>query len=368
MSLREPLTARAVIDALRPEAVEQPDVGPDLRLAALLLVYGVALTVLTLTQPFSEFTFLAISDVAGVVPPIAAGALALFAAQRSALQVRLAWRFIGVGCLLWGLGESIWTVYEVVLRDEVPFPSFADVGYLAMLPLMALGLTFLSSQRRQLAHVLPTLDGIALVLAFSAIVWFFVLRPTYEESAASVLEKAIGGAYPVGDLVLAYVLVVAVRRQWGFREGVVLMLLLAGLLLLIAADVGFAYLTLADAYSSSSPVNLGWPYGFLLMAYAAALSARWSLSYAEDAGPSAISHAAGQVLPLALFVPTLPLIFVAFRDESLTASIPLASMAGIAVLAVMGRLAIDLGLVQELEDSRQRLLFWLDDRQDRWAA
>jgi hypothetical protein len=165
---------------------------------------------------------------------------------------------------------------------------------------------------------------------------------------------------------------VVVQRHWGFRNAVVLTTLLAGMLLLVAADVGFAYLTLEGKYTlqslASSLVNLGWPFGFLLMAYAAALGASWTLSYETDVNlPSARPWR--EALPLALLPPLLALVVLAFREEALATSIALVAVAGLVVIAVLVRSAISLGLLRELAASRRQLIVWITEiREHRRAA
>ena len=44
---------------------------------------------------------------------------------------------VGAGVFAWGLGQAVWTYYEVWLGAEVPFPSLADAGYLTF-PLLAI--------------------------------------------------------------------------------------------------------------------------------------------------------------------------------------------------------------------------------------
>jgi hypothetical protein len=357
-------SASAVIRGLHLPEPGASEAGPPLLLGLAFVAYIAVFAGLLVTAPFSESTLTAVTDVMGIAPPFVACALSVYAERRSAGQVRLAWRCIAVGCLAWGVGEVIWTVYEVVL-DQQPFPSMADAGYLAMLPLMAMGVLLLSSRRRGVSDITPTFDGIALVLTLAAFLWFFVLHPTYTESGATFQEKAIGGAYPMGDVVLAYWVLVAIRRQWGFREGAVLTVLLGGMLALVAADVGFAYQTLEGTYTTTSVVNVAWPAGFLLIGYAVALSGSWGLAYAEaePGEPRFWSEA----LPLGLLPPMGFLGFLALRNEAMVISVPLLAMLGVASAAVVIRLALDLGFAEELEDSRERLSFWLGDEDDRAA-
>lgn len=358
--------ASEVIHGLNLPQAPTPRTGPPVLLGLAFLAYLGVFFGLLLTSPFSELTLTAVTDLLGIAPPFVACALSVNAERRSAGQVRVAWRCIAVGCFAWGLGEVIWTVYEVGL-DRQPFPSMADAGYLAMLPLMAVGVLLLSSRRRSLTDITPNFDGIALVLTLAAFLWFFVLHPTYTESGATFQEKAIGGAYPIGDVVLAYWVLVAIRRQWGFREGAVLSVLLGGMLALIAADVGFAYQTLEGTYATSSIVNLAWPAGFLLIGYAAALSGGWGLAYAE-AEPGE-PRFWSELLPLGLLPPMGLIGLLALRNEGLMISVPLLVMLGVASVAVVARLALDLGLAEELDESRQRLSFWMggDEEHDRAA-
>jgi hypothetical protein len=329
---------------------------PHLALGALFGAYAVVVLWITLTQPFGGRAFLAVTDVLGILPPLAAGCLALVAGQRSAQRVQIGWRLLGLGCLCWGAGDTVWAAYEVILQQN-PFPSLADVGYLSMLPLVAAGLICLTSERRRLAQARPTLDGLALVLSATALVWLFVLHPTYTDSSASALEKVMSAAYPVGDMVVVYALVAAVQRRTGLRDGAVLSTLLGGMLLLVAADLYFAYLTLNDKYSATSIVNVGWPYGFLLIGYAAALGSSWPLTHADE---SAVAPREWK-LPAALFVLLVGLVVAAARQDSPAVSAPLYGMVAIAALAIIARLAINLGLARDIAAQRERLISWILD-------
>jgi hypothetical protein len=51
---------------------------------------------------------------------------------------RLAWTFIGCGCIMWGIGECFWRYYLSIGQN--PFPSLADLGYSSLPPLVFLGL------------------------------------------------------------------------------------------------------------------------------------------------------------------------------------------------------------------------------------
>ena len=73
----------------------------------------------------------AISNFGLIAAAASAGLACLATARRSSAQHRRMWKLLGVSALSWGSGQAAWTWYESVLGREVPFPSLADVGYLA---------------------------------------------------------------------------------------------------------------------------------------------------------------------------------------------------------------------------------------------
>jgi hypothetical protein len=298
---------------------------------------------------------LAITDVQGFIPPFLAAALAFMAGAAASRQARQGWWLIAVGCLLWGAGDVIWTVYEAVLQQD-PFPSLADAGYLAMPPMVALGLIFLTSESKRLAYTRPALDGVAFVLAGATLLWLAVLHPTYSQSNATGVEKAFSAAYPIGDLVVAYALAVAAQARWGRRDGYVLTGLLAGMMLLIAADVGFAYLTLNGRYSATSLVNLGWPCGFLMIGYAAALGAVWPL--ASEINEDDMAPREWHV-PIALSIVLAALATAAVRENSWAVSVPAYAMVAVSAACVLARVGINVGLGREVEAKRERVIAWI---------
>ena len=77
-----------------------------------------------------------------------AAAVCGIAAWRHRRRTRIAWALIGASALSWGLGQAIWSYYELVLEEKTPFPSLADLGYLAMIPLMFAGLVSLPGGQR----------------------------------------------------------------------------------------------------------------------------------------------------------------------------------------------------------------------------
>src|SRR3989344_6462791 len=49
--------------------------------------------------------------------------------------------YLSLGLITWGLGTYIYSgIYNLLLQIEVPYPSWADVGYVLALPFWAVGM------------------------------------------------------------------------------------------------------------------------------------------------------------------------------------------------------------------------------------
>jgi diguanylate cyclase (GGDEF)-like protein len=196
---------------------------------------------------------------------IAAGLACLSAGRRMADRRGRGWSLIGAGMLAWASGEVVWTMYEVLLGVEVPFPSLADVGFLAMVPLVLAGMASMLEFRG--GGLRSLMDGLVVACSLLCVAWPTVLEPTYHAGGQNMLARSIALAYPIGDIAVAS-MVFTLLSQTSRRSRGPLALAAAGMLAVAAADIGFAYLTLHDTYMSGSVVDPGWVVGFLLVAVA----------------------------------------------------------------------------------------------------
>ncbi|HLI57534.1 MAG TPA: EAL domain-containing protein [Actinomycetota bacterium] len=213
----------------------------------------------------------AVDDFAETVAALAAAAACFWAFRRRRPPNRALWGFLGAGCLSWGLGQAVWTEYEVFLHRQ-PFPSIADPLYLGFVPLAAVAIASLV-RTRSVAWDRARLVLDALIAASSTLLvsWALVLGPVARQSAGGVLAQSLSVAYPVGDLVLlVLILAVASRapRTVGFA------LIAAGIIWLAVADSAFAYLNLAGIYHGGI-LDAAWDAGFFTLGVAA-LCPQWT--------------------------------------------------------------------------------------------
>jgi len=212
---------------------------------------------------------IAIDDIGeGVAAGIAAISLAV-AAIRSTGRMRLAWGLLGAGAASWCIGEAIWSWYEVFQKMTVPSPSAADAGFLLEIPLALAGVLALTTAPSRLAtRGEAVLAGAIVALSLLFIALSLGLRTVYDQSQQSQQATFIGLAYPIGDIVIITVLIIALRRASRSQIGRTL-LLIGGLTAIAVADSAFTYLTANGSYGAiGSILDIGWVIGFLLIALA----------------------------------------------------------------------------------------------------
>ena len=136
----------------------------------------------------------------------------------------------------WTLGESIWAVYDLVLREEVPVPSWADVGYLSGIPLAVAALLAHPALRGTgVRQARAVVDGLLVATSLLFLSWTFVLGPLWESTDLTTAGGLVALGYPFGDVVIVLFMVLAVRGIT--REGrLPLWLLLGGLLAMALAE------------------------------------------------------------------------------------------------------------------------------------
>ena len=240
--------------------------------AVVATLATVAFVVVLEFQPGGEKVAIAVDDIGEALAALAAAGACALTASRSDGKLRRGWALLAASAAAWCAGEIIWTIYDVGLGIESPFPSLADVGFLAAVPLAIAGvLCFWTPPRGTAEHWRLWLDGLTIALALTFTAWSLGLQQI-EVSPGTLSERAFGLAYPVGDILIATILILAIRRATRFHHGRML-LLLGGLAANAIADSVFAYMTAMGNYQTLL-VDTGWVIGYFMIALAALWPAR----------------------------------------------------------------------------------------------
>ncbi|MHB1260890.1 MAG: hypothetical protein ACYC2H_04160 [Thermoplasmatota archaeon] len=243
---------------------------------AAVLAVAVGLLVLWVEAELGgpELTLAAV-DGANLVAAMGAAIACFIRARQETGRQQRGWRFLGAASMAWGLGVTYVAVYDLWLQRGVPFaeraipfPSLADAGYLAFVPLALAGVILIprGAQRTQI-RIETFLDGLLVSMALLALAWILLLRDLTASDLGSPLQTFLLLAYPWGDVLLAATAVCA----WEFvpaRERDNLLLVVVGLAFLALADLGFLVLVQQQAVGISA-INVLWPAGFVALALGA---------------------------------------------------------------------------------------------------
>ncbi|HEU5253748.1 MAG TPA: GGDEF domain-containing protein [Solirubrobacterales bacterium] len=167
---------------------------------------------------------------------VCAGLACLTRARRHGPE-RAAWIAIGASILAWGAGEIWWTLY-IEGNADAPYPSPADIGYLAFYPLAILGLYLLVRARAVELDRRLWMDGTIAALGTGAVGAALLFEFVADRTTGSTIEVATTLAYPFGDVLLIS-LIVGIIALTRWRPGRTWILLLGGLAVMAVADVAF---------------------------------------------------------------------------------------------------------------------------------
>jgi two-component system cell cycle response regulator len=251
--------------------------------------------------------------------------LALAACMLRTVRVRAergAWLSLSIGVGFWAVAELL---FDFAYHGSPPYPSIADVFYLAFYPACYVALLLLVRARLSEFGRALWLDGAMAAIATSAlgaaVLFEVVLRSTDGSTGVIVTNLA----YPLGDILLISA-VIGVFVLTGWKADRTWGLIGAGLAATAVADGIFLFQTATNSYSEGTILDALWPAAMLMLAAAA-----W-----QAPGRTAVELEGRPLLatPLACGLIGLGILsYDHFRPVNFLA----ASLAGATILAVMVR-------------------------------
>jgi signal transduction histidine kinase len=224
-----------------------------------------------------------------------------------------AWGLIGAGLLAIMVGDLLWGIYRV--RELNPFPSVADVFYLASFPLLAAGLVLAVRRRRPYGvDVRAAIDAAVLTVVLANVAWVYIVRPVVEDDTITGLEQVVTLLYPACDLALFAVAARFVMgSSWNKRA---IRMLVLGLGLLFLGDAMFA-LGISGDGRTAGLWDLVLLVAALLMGVAALDPTMRALTEEKGDPAELVDHRHFPFIAGAVAVPAVILVVQDVRDESL---------------------------------------------------
>jgi diguanylate cyclase (GGDEF)-like protein len=181
-----------------------------------------------------------------------------------------AWLAIGLGLCLYGAG---WVVDLFVYHGDAPMPSVSDALWLSAYVGFYPGVVLLGRERFARRGLGMWLDGLLGALALGAATAATALQGSLSHLHDGTGGVVIGAAYPVADVaLLTFLATMYAGSTWRpSRSGGVL---LAGLIVLVAADVLYAVDSASDRWVAGHAYDPMWALAMLLVTYSGWLPAR----------------------------------------------------------------------------------------------
>ena len=280
-----------------------------------------------------------VDDLATVLAALLAAVTCARAAVRYGDTTRRFWFRLAAACSAWTAAEIVWAVDELVLGEAAPFPSWADLGYLAAVPLAGLALLSHPVMRdRAGAGARALIDGLTVAAALVFCSWTFVLGPVWRDGELGALARAVAVAYPCGDVVIVFLVLHVLQRIEGASRSP-LRWVLAGMTGMALADSGYAYLTTVGKYETGNLMDVGWVAAYLALAVGASQARRPGVDGVRP--PVPCGSPVLDTPPLTPFLPMFVALFVVAVEANLGRRLDAVSWASalVLVLSVFARLA-----------------------------
>jgi diguanylate cyclase (GGDEF)-like protein len=324
-------------------------------IAALISVLFLLFQVILVYIPIGSDLRTTISD---IISPMVGSLTTIgifFAATRTknySNQIAKAWFFLGYAQLAYFLGDLIWAILEVGLKIS-PFPSIADIPYLIYYPLFFFAvLQFPSIERQSYEWLKRLLDLVIIVIGGVMLYWNYVLGPiTQLQTGVPVLTQVLAYAYPVGDLVLFWAIMLLLYNRLHEKNGFPLVLISLGITVMVIADCFFSIESLNETYIPGGLIDLG----FIIQNILVFLAAVWQFTISVE-NPESNAHGSpivGAVNSLFSYFPYLWLLAsIIMLINSHFASLPMSfpQIAGLTIILLV--LVFSRQLINNIQNSR----------------
>ena len=235
--------------------------------SALLLIYFIVIIIWWFVIYFSGSTAgvanYAYVFIYGLIP-FSGGVLGLLSANKwgflkSTLGKALI--FLSLGLITWSGGETIWSIYNLVLKVEIPYPSWADASFIVSWPLWCIGILYLSSATGAKFGLRAKMGKLQLVILpiVSLIISYYLLIVVARQgslvSGGGLLKIFFDLAYPFLDVVILTLALLVYGLSFKFLGGRFkwpVLIILSGFVINYFADFSFSYTTTIGTYYNAN--------------------------------------------------------------------------------------------------------------------
>jgi hypothetical protein len=226
--------------------------------AILILVYIFQANYSSLMSPISNVSFLCLS-----VTAVGSAANALKKYWRNlGDKYSQIWLFFTVGLLLWLISKVSWSIYTMNPNAMAPYPSFADVLWLAgYLPIFAALHSYLQSFGFSLSKI--RYSAFAMIISLVLLGCFVLLVPPVVAANEEGMTVLLSLVYLGLDLSLLSLSIHGLFVFFNGRIGIAWAFISGALFLNAVGDILFSYAIQNNTYRSGHILELVFHVGFI---------------------------------------------------------------------------------------------------------
>ncbi|RIK45793.1 MAG: hypothetical protein DCC58_05315 [Chloroflexi bacterium] len=268
------------------------------------------------------------------------------------------WRWFAGGCAAWLAGSLAWILYGLAGIDPVPFPSLADIGYLAFSPLFAVGLVIVL--RAGLGGP-PTreavFDSIVVAAAVGGLLFVGLVSTIDSEVRYDALSLAGSLLWQTATIAIIFLCAICLVRGSRIIGRAPLALALLGLVLFTIGNIIYSRMALTGGYTSGNPIDLSWQLGFLSLTAAAFIARRSTSAHPQrtEREDTLVSYSRSVATAFAGFALTALAVYGALQPKSRLGLAVAAGVIGIMLAIRLGYAALQGDYLVRRTRERDRL-------------
>jgi diguanylate cyclase (GGDEF)-like protein/PAS domain S-box-containing protein len=262
---------------------------------------------------------------------------------------RLPWLLLSAVLVSFTAGDTAYNILTDYLGQQNPFPSLADLFYLAVYPMLAAALLIFIRARSSSGNRAALLDALVPTAGLGLLAWVFLIAPYVHDSGLTLAEKLTSVAYPLGD-VLALAMLLRLFTAAG-RKPVAVLVLGAGVTGLLVTDVLYGLRQLAGTWAVGGPTDSGWVFFYAAIGICALHPSMTKLTFSTERAAAAPAGARRLVLMslAALIAPAM--LFLEDARGDLPDAQVIAAACALMFLMVMARVG---GLLSQQREAGAR--------------
>ncbi|MFX4262833.1 GGDEF domain-containing protein [Pelotomaculum propionicicum] len=199
--------------------------------------------------------------------------------KRQLAQYKKAWAAFLLGNVVFLIADLLWFYYEILLKQEVAFPSICDVFYLISTFCYFIGVIFYINIRSIYNIIRTGFDIIITMVALITLCWEYILMPIYHDVSLNAAEKLVSLLYPITDLsCIAALLLLFLTCRPGQGKSKGNMLIVAAFTIWFIGNQLFSAGIAVNTYESGSLIDPLWPVGAWLLG----IASLWTGTLAPD--------------------------------------------------------------------------------------